>query len=173
MSKRSENRWLFLAARLIAGGLFLALGLTKTPNPLLFAKEIHMYGIIPVEPQVLLNLAALLLPWIEVVCGFFLIAGLFLESSSLILGLLTVAFTGAVFYRTLAIYFSENISFWAIHFDCGCGTGDVVAWEKLLSNTAFILLCFWVYRSRSVFLTLRSLQEKMIDRKNSRLPDTP
>jgi uncharacterized membrane protein YphA (DoxX/SURF4 family) len=172
MSDRPENRWVFLAARLLAGGVFFALGLTKIMNPLLFAKEIHMYEILPAEPQLLLNLSSLLLPWLEVVCGFFLITGLFLESSALILGLLTVVFTGAVFYRTLTIYFSEKVSFWAIHFDCGCGTGDVIAWEKICSNTALILLCFWIYRSQSDFLTFRSLQENILRRKSTRIPDT-
>jgi uncharacterized membrane protein YphA (DoxX/SURF4 family) len=164
-SKRETNRWVYLAARLLAGGIFLTLGLSKAGNPLLFAKEIHTYGILPAEPQFFLNLTALLLPWAEIVCGFMLIIGLSIECSSLTLALLTLVFTGAIFHRTLGIYFSENISFWAIHFNCGCGTGDVVSWEKLLSNTALIFICLWIFFARSrhfalqYFLNKRSIKK--------------
>ena len=74
MGNREENRWVFLSARLLVGGYFFVLGLSKAWNPLFFAKEIHTYGILPVEPQSLINLSAVLLPWFEIICGLLLLA---------------------------------------------------------------------------------------------------
>ena len=156
MAGREENKWIFLAARLLAGMTFLILGMTKFGNPLLFAKEIHVYAILPAEPQHLLNLSALLLPWFEVSCGILLILGVYIESASLITGAMTAVFTLAVFYRTMVIYFTQDISLWTIEFDCGCGTGVVIAWEKILSNTALLLICFWLFRAKSRFLCLEN-----------------
>ena len=118
MGKDEPNRWVLLAARLLVALTFLVLGLTKVSNPLLFAREIHVYEILPAEPQFLINLTALLLPWFEIVCGLLLALGACVRATTLALGALLAGFTGAILYRTLVIWFTEEISFWAIHFDC-------------------------------------------------------
>jgi uncharacterized membrane protein YphA (DoxX/SURF4 family) len=77
--------WVF---RILVGGVFIWAGLLKVLDPLEFAQNIANYRVFPRDLSFLI---ALVLPWVEVLCGALVILGLFRSGSSLLLsGLLGV-----------------------------------------------------------------------------------
>ena len=98
-----------LIFRIILGIIFIYASYDKILNPAAFSKNIHNYHItdnlIWVE-----NLVALILPWLELIVGVFLIFGVFLEgSTSITIGL----------YIFFIIILSQAV-FRGIDVHCGC-----------------------------------------------------
>jgi uncharacterized membrane protein YphA (DoxX/SURF4 family) len=127
-----------LLARWVLGGLFLYLGLYKALHPVDFLKLVRQYDM--VAGPVLLNSVAAFLPWVEVFCGLLLVSGIAVRGAALMALGMIVPLTAAVLHRALAIHAVTSIPFCAVHFDCGCGTGEVVICYKLVENGLLILL---------------------------------
>lgn len=85
--------WLSLGVRLVLGGIFVAAALPKLADPPGFAKAVWAYDLVP---PTLLNPMALVLPWLELVCGLALVAGWWRREAALWLGALLLAFCLAV-----------------------------------------------------------------------------
>ena len=144
-----SNRWLLLACRLLLAGVFIYAGLQKVGRPLLFADEIEMYGVL--GPGAALSLLAVVLPWIEILCGVALLGGMLMRGSALILAVFNVVFIVVISYRSAAIMNAEGIPLTQVFFDCGCGFGPTYAWKKLIEDTVFffcalVILAAPVYR---------------------------
>lgn len=95
MTSRLRNGLCALAVpvRVYLGVVFVAASIYKIAEPHEFAISIATYDILPLE---LVNPMAILLPWIEVVCGVTLIAGIWTRASALcILGMM-VMFVAAI-----------------------------------------------------------------------------
>lgn len=137
------------------------MGLTKALHPAEFLKLVHEYQM--VNTPWLLNSIAALLPWFEVFCGLLLLAGIAVRGTALLLIGLLVPFTLVILKRALAIAAAQGLSFWLVKFDCGCGSGEVVIWEKMIENTTLILLAGWLLcvGRRPERLRLVSLRREM------------
>ena len=73
--------------RMILGVVFIYASYDKILNPAGFSDNIHNFHVTPAAVE---NLAALIIPWLELIVGVFLIFGVFLEgSTSITIGLLT------------------------------------------------------------------------------------
>ena len=127
-----------LAARWILGCVFVYLGLSKALHPVDFLKLLRQYEI--VESHLFLNFIATVLPWFEVLCGAFLLAGIAVRGSAFMSLVMLVPFSFLVLQRALAIHEANAIPFCAIRFDCGCGIGEVAICYKLLENSLLIVL---------------------------------
>jgi uncharacterized membrane protein YphA (DoxX/SURF4 family) len=138
-----------LAGRLVLGGMFIYLGYNKAIDPVGFLKLVREYPMVPESTPVLLNLIAVILPWLEILCGILLIAGVAVRGNAVLMLLMLAVFTGAVALRTVGIYNAEEIAFCAIKFDCGCGVGEVFICKKLLENSGLLLLSLLVLLSQS------------------------
>jgi len=79
--------------RVLLGLVFLLYGLDKISQPDVFARSIANYRLLP---EVFINLMAVVLPWIEVLCGLLLIFGQWIRSAALVSGFLLVVFVIAV-----------------------------------------------------------------------------
>ncbi len=101
------NRYLLFTFRLVVGGVFIWAGLSKIFDPLSFAENISNYRLFPHWMSFFIALA---LPWIEVICGVFLILGLFQRSSAFLLSLLLAFFLTLIVVTILR----------GINVDCGC-----------------------------------------------------
>lgn len=122
---------LFAAGRVVLGGVFVWASWDKILDPMGFAQAIANYRIVP---SVLGNPAALIMPWIELVCGSCMILNRWTRGSALIATLLLVVFMGAL---GVNIYRGVDI-------DCGCFTLD----EKAPGN-------MWLFMARdAVFLVI-------------------
>ncbi len=131
---------------------FLAEG--KVFYPAEFLKVVREYGIFGPGQHVWLNATAALVPWIELTGGVFLVLGLLRRGTALALAGLTLAFTGAVAWRAMQVAGETGLSFCAVEFDCGCGTGVEAVCPKLLANGVLLLACLLVALSDSDFLSL-------------------
>ncbi len=89
MKKLLANPILVLALRLVVGGLFVYAAIDKIAHPHKFAIAIDNYHFLP---EILVNLWAIGLPWLELFIGLLLIAGVFVQASALVSALLYLSF---------------------------------------------------------------------------------
>ena len=68
-----KNKTLLVVFRLVLGGLFVYAGVVKVLDPLDFAQDIRNYRLVG---QALSFLAAVVLPWLEILAGVALAAGI-------------------------------------------------------------------------------------------------
>lgn len=129
---------LHLGARIVLGGAFAYLGATKALDPVGFLKLVREFDFVPFS--FLLNFIAAVLPWLEILCGVLLVLGARRRAAALVAGVLLAGFTAAVAWRAWAVYRGEGVSFCAIRFDCGCGTGEILICSKLAQNLALGVL---------------------------------
>jgi len=93
--------------RIILGFVFIIASYYKILDPASFADNIHNFHLTPVSVE---NLAGIILPWLELILGVFLIFGVFLEGSiSLTIGLY-------IFF----IFILSQAVFRGIDVHCGC-----------------------------------------------------
>ena len=107
IARISQNSWLELASRWILGLTFLYASYNKILFPADFAKIIYGYDLFP---AVLINLIAVILPFLELVLALALIGGVYPRSAVLIVNALLAAFI---------ILLSINV-IRGHEFDCGC-----------------------------------------------------
>jgi uncharacterized membrane protein YphA (DoxX/SURF4 family) len=80
---------LHLLARLLLGGFFVYASLDKIWDPAGFAKIVYQWQVVgPVAS----NLVAVTLPWVELVAGLLLVAGVWRRESALVIALMLVFF---------------------------------------------------------------------------------
>jgi len=131
------NPYLLLAFRLFLAAIFIYAAVQKIGKPHAFADEIRNYGIVGYGPP--LYIMAVVLPWIELLCGLALVTGVALRGAALFLVALNVMFLVVIAKRT-AGYVGGGTPFMKVYFDCGCGFGAVYAWKKLLEDAVYLLL---------------------------------
>jgi putative oxidoreductase len=150
MKKILENPLLNLIARIIVGWIFIYAAVGKIANPADFAEDIKNYQLLP---DFMLNIVALTMPWIEILCGIFLIVGFRLKANAFLAGGLLLTFNFAVFY---AMALGLNI-------DCGCFSerATMVGWTKIGENMLTIILALYIfiYPVKSLTLEKFSLSE--------------
>jgi putative oxidoreductase len=84
-----KNKTLLVVFRLVLGGLFVYAGVVKVLDPLDFAQSIRNYRLVG---QSLSFIAAVVLPWLEILAGVALAAGIWKRASTLIITGLLVFF---------------------------------------------------------------------------------
>jgi DHA1 family bicyclomycin/chloramphenicol resistance-like MFS transporter len=140
--KNTDIEWLI---RLLLGGVFLYAGIHKIGNPAQFAKIIYGYGLFP---GVLINPAAIILPFVEVYTGFSLVIGVYPRAAAFILGIMLSVFIFAITINLMRGY----------SFDCGCfsfgektsgmAAAGLLARDFLLLMMVIHVLCFRGKRRR-------------------------
>ncbi|MGA2224780.1 MAG: MauE/DoxX family redox-associated membrane protein [Syntrophobacteraceae bacterium] len=91
--KSRLNTYFFLSARLLLGAIFIAASIDKIAHPAEFAKIVSNYQILP---GYLINIAAIVLLWLEAVLGLFIVCGWWLPGATALANLLLVCFLGAL-----------------------------------------------------------------------------
>ena len=108
--------WLALPARIYLGGVFLFACWSKILQPADFALSIATYQILPLS---LINLSAIILPWLELLVGLMLVLGLFTRANALLCAGMLLIFIAAI---SSALYFDLRLS-------CGCFASGEAAHE--------------------------------------------
>ena len=119
--------WLTLVLRLVLGGIFLAAGGLKIGHADLFASEIAGFQLLW---HPLVAPLALLLPFLEVLIGLYLVLGLFTRFASWFAALEMMLFAGAIASAVLR----------GISTSCGCfGPEDhaVTSWPEVGRDLGF------------------------------------
>jgi len=138
-----------LLARVILAATFIYMGSMKLGEPFEFLKQVRQYRMLPETPAIYLNAIVIVLPWLEIVAGVALLIGLRFRGAAAAIALMLLVFTPAILIRALQIQADTGSSFFDIVFDCGCGTGPVTIWTKLLGNVGLFTLTLVVLLSRS------------------------
>ena len=129
MEKVLTNKYFLLLCRIVIGFIFLYAGMEKISDPSGFASSINNYKLLPFP---LINIAALILPWIEVTAGILLIFGIRVKENAFIISGLLGIFTIAIIISLLR----------GLNIDCGCfGTlsGTKIGIQKLIENILMFL----------------------------------
>ena len=122
-----RNKTVLFVFRLVLGGLFVYAGAVKVLDPLDFAQDIRNYRL---AGQSLSFIAAIVLPWAEILAGSFLIAGLWRRGAALVItGLLVffIVLTAVTMARGLDI-------------DCGCfgSLSRKSGWSVIIEDLAML-----------------------------------
>lgn len=139
-----RNKTVLFVFRVVLGGLFVYAGVVKVGDPLDFAQDIRNYQLVG---QSLAFIAALILPWLEIVAGVFLIAGIWKRGAALVVsGLLVffIALTAVTMVRGLDV-------------DCGCfgAIGRKAGWSVVLEDLAMLFLGLCVLSAPQKGLSLK------------------
>ncbi len=132
-----HNRFVLLVLRLVLAAVFIYAAVHKIGRPLAFADEIHAYGVVDYGPP--LYVMAIVLPWLELLCGLSLVTGVFIRGSALVLLGLNAMFLAVIAKKT-AGFMHIGTPFMKIYFDCGCGFGAAFAWKKLLEDALYLVI---------------------------------
>lgn len=147
MRKLIDNDYLTLLSRLLIGGMFIYASFYKIVDPAAFAKSIWFYHLVPGK---LINLMALVLPWLEMICGLAVIVGFWYRGAALWSNIMLIVFIAA-----LASTVVRGISI-----DCGCfraaKSATHSAWSSLLFDAGALIFAVHLLASRSRRWTLRA-----------------
>jgi len=137
--------WLGVVARLVVGGVWVAAGLLKLPDPPESVRAVRNYRILP---ESLVPFIGHTLPLLEVLVGVCLLLGLLVRVSASVSCLLLVAFIVGI-----AVAWARGLSI-----ECGCfgGSGGTLEdyaakypWE-IARDVGLLLASAWlVWRPRS------------------------
>lgn len=84
-----SNKYFLFVLRLIVGGVFIYASLDKLMNQEEFSKAIYNYKFLP---AVFINIFAIIIPYLELIAGLFLIIGIYKRGSSFIISFLLIIF---------------------------------------------------------------------------------
>ncbi len=124
-----RNKAVLVVFRLVLGGLFVYAGAAKALEPLDFAQNIRNYQLVG---QSLSFMAALVLPWLEILAGACLVAGIWKRGAALVISVLLVFFivlTAVTMVRGLDV-------------DCGCfgPAARKAGWGVILEDLGMLAL---------------------------------
>ncbi len=129
LSNALTHPWLTIRVQIALGLFFVIASLPKLGDPPSFAHMIYNYRIIP---GALINLMALTMPWIELLCGLALILGIWKDAARTIIAALLLVFIVAI-----SINLMRNNAI-----DCGCF--DVTAagktHEERIADMHFVVI---------------------------------
>ena len=131
--KTTKGKLLLLGIRVFLGGVFVYASADKILHPAAFAEAVYDYKILPDQ---LINLTAIMLPWLELLLGVCLVFGVWLPGSLILGNLLLITFFGALLFNV-----ARGID---IHWGCFSTStqdpaGGSMAWY-LVPNGMFLLL---------------------------------
>ncbi len=129
VEKVVSNKYVVFAARVILGVVFIYASLDKIQHPGEFAQAIYNYRMVP---NVVINVMAIVLPWLELICGILIIVGVFVRGSALLIGAMLAVFIIAL---SSALMRGLDIS-------CGCFTlegGRSIAANTLVEDILLII----------------------------------
>jgi putative oxidoreductase len=119
--------------RFILAAVFIYAGVQKVFSPADFSQAVQNYMILPAA---LTNIVAIFLPWLEIYCGIFLLAGIFLRASALLITVMNLIFIIALFSALIR----------GLDISCGCfGSITPVTWLKIVEDLVLLSMSLHLY----------------------------
>ncbi|MGB9599714.1 MAG: MauE/DoxX family redox-associated membrane protein [Myxococcota bacterium] len=130
------NSYLSLILRIYIGAVFIYASIHKIANPESFAIDIATYDILPLY---LVNLMAIVLPYIEIISGILIIIGPFQKEGALLISAMMTIFLIALI---IAIQKGINAS-------CGCFASqsieeDSISYKTVIRDLIWLLIALYV-----------------------------
>ena len=107
MKRILQNRWLSILIRIALGAIFLFSAAPKIADPPAFAQMIWNYQVLP---SFVINVLAMVLPWLELFAGIALITGVLRRGAALTVGGMLIVFIAAIAFNLVR----------GNPIDCGC-----------------------------------------------------
>lgn len=131
------HSFLALPVRLYLGIVFLLACVHKIQEPSNFAVDIATYQILPLS---LVNIMAIVLPWLELIAGVMLVIGLRSRTGALLVAGMMAMFTVAV---AIAVVRGLDMS-------CGCfasqgAVEDPISWATVARDVGWLALALYVW----------------------------
>jgi uncharacterized membrane protein YphA (DoxX/SURF4 family) len=123
-----------LLLRLVLGGIFIVAGASKIGHAAEFAQQIAAFRLLP---QLTIAPIAIILPFLEVLLGGYLVIGLFTRIAAWVAAVLLLVFDGAIASAVLR----------GLSLSCGCfGPNDksVTTWGEVARDAIFVVLAIVV-----------------------------
>jgi len=124
--------------RLVLGAVFIFASIDKIRHPEAFAEVVYNYQILP---DLLINISAIMLPWLELVLGGCLLAGVWLPGAVILANILLFTFFGSLLFNIAR----------GLDINCGCFSastehvgGATMAWY-VLRDSVFVLLGAYLF----------------------------
>jgi len=135
------SEYLALILRIFVGYYFIYASMSKIPFPAQFASLLASYRLFPYP---IVNVLAVVVPWMELVTGLFIIIGLRNRATAILIIFMYIVFNVAVGLNVLV---DSPIT-------CGCydTVGEPVSWMKVGKNTVWILFTLQVLFCDRLFL---------------------
>ena len=136
-----------LICRMVLGVGFIYSSWDKILHPEQFARSVMNYRILPPES---VNLLAIILPWLELVCGNFLLLGLFTGGSILVIAFMITVFLVAIGSALIR----------GIDISCGCFSPNSthrINFLYLLRDSILLVLALQVFIYDRRVLSLENL----------------
>lgn len=144
-----NNKYLLFLLRTLLAFVFIYASVIKITNPSDFSQAIANYKLLPNN---LVNILAIILPWIEVSAALLLLFGVSVkENSAIISGMLVV------FIIAIVISLARGLNI-----NCGCfGTveGNEIGLTKLLQNIGLLIVGIILIVYNSTFLSLSRTEQ--------------
>lgn len=141
-----RDNFLHYAARIILGLIFLFACYDKLLHPREFAEVIYNYQVLPYG---LVNITAILLPWVELVLGLSLIVNVWIPGAALLGNLLLLVFFSALLFNLAR----------GLDVSCGCfstAPGDERAgYLTVLRDISFLFVSGYLFYAE--FFTTNSV----------------
>lgn len=104
-------RFFYHLTRVVLGGVFIYASLDKIINPGAFAQAVFNYQVLP---GALINLTALILPWLELILGVYLLFNRWMAGASILAAILMTIFMGLIIFNLAR----------GLDISCGCFSTD-------------------------------------------------
>lgn len=135
------NLFLFIAIIYI-GWTFISASLDKISDPSVFSKSINNYKITPYWSH---NLVALILPWVELICGILMFVGFycFIKNQSNFIdipnNIIILMLLWFIFILSIAVYKGLDI-------DCGCGISEdkTTPYQRLVEDIYLLITSIFI-----------------------------
>jgi len=141
-----SNKYVQLTARFILGIVFVLASIDKIAMPEVFAQNVEAYKLIPFS---LVNIFALVLPWLELITGLFIISGVFIRASALLITSLLIIFILSMTFALLR----------GLKIDCGCfgSTHDtLISWKRVSEDIFLMILGIYIFFYDKLALSKRN-----------------
>ncbi len=140
---------LSLASRIVIGSIFLIAGLAKISDPVRFMFTLREFDLFP---KTIIPFLTVYLPWLELILGILIIAGLLYRTSALMLAVMNLLFTLAIL----------SVIIRGIEVDCGCfglladilKLPDMADYRAVVRNLIFTGICLFIFFTEKTVFTL-------------------